>query len=219
MKTIIIPDVHGRKTWKDIVNKEGLNNRYVFVGDYWDSFEIPFIIQEKNFLDIVEFKKSGKAAQVVTLLGNHDFDYLHDGKFNAYQNEISIVIKDHLKKIFFDIAFMVGDWIISHAGVSNTWMEKYGVLDVEEINEKFHEGYYGAFEFTGTDKTGDSVESSPIWIRPQSLLKDKAFNKQIVGHTIHKSVTIVDSVIFTDCHAFKNQYVCIEGNDIIIRSL
>ena len=39
MKTIFIGDIHGRSIWKDIVARENAD-RVVFIGDYFDSFNI-----------------------------------------------------------------------------------------------------------------------------------------------------------------------------------
>ena len=58
MKTIAIGDVHGRSLWKLIVNQEQDADRIVFIGDYFDSFDIKGEEQLNNFLDIIEFKKT-----------------------------------------------------------------------------------------------------------------------------------------------------------------
>jgi len=39
MKTIFIGDIHGQDTWKKIVESEN-PDRVVFIGDYFDSFDI-----------------------------------------------------------------------------------------------------------------------------------------------------------------------------------
>ena len=41
-KLVAIGDVHGRNTWKQIVEQEQPDT-VVFVGDYFDSFDIPGI--------------------------------------------------------------------------------------------------------------------------------------------------------------------------------
>ena len=74
MKTVIIGDTHGRDVWKSIVGYEKAD-RVIFVGDYFDSFDIPYDVQINNFLDIVAYKESG-LAEVILLIGNHDYHYL-----------------------------------------------------------------------------------------------------------------------------------------------
>ena len=52
MKTLILGDIHGRDIWEDIFNKE-LPDRVIFMGDYFDSFDIPGVIQMDNFKNII----------------------------------------------------------------------------------------------------------------------------------------------------------------------
>ena len=73
MKTIVIGDVHGRSLWKQIVNQENAD-RVIFIGDYFDSFDIKGEDQISNFLDIIEYKKSS-GKEVIMLIGNHDHHY------------------------------------------------------------------------------------------------------------------------------------------------
>ncbi len=44
----MIGDLHGRDCWKWIVETEKAD-RYVFIGDYFDSFDIPGLLQMHNF--------------------------------------------------------------------------------------------------------------------------------------------------------------------------
>ncbi len=37
MKTIVIGDIHGRTSWKDIIEKEQTWDKVIFIGDYFDS--------------------------------------------------------------------------------------------------------------------------------------------------------------------------------------
>ena len=53
MKIVVISDVHGRDLWKKQVEEEA--DLYIFLGDYFDSFDIPHEIQISNFLDIKKF--------------------------------------------------------------------------------------------------------------------------------------------------------------------
>ena len=95
MKTVIIADVHGRDLWKQIVAQESDANRFVFLGDYFDSFDIPGLIQMHNFKEIIEFKEtSGK--EVIMLVGNHDYHYfpeINDTSTSGYQYRLAPAIK------------------------------------------------------------------------------------------------------------------------------
>jgi metallophosphoesterase superfamily enzyme len=74
MKTVLIGDIHGHDSWKQIIEQEQDADRIIFVGDYFDSFTIPGLIQCENFQDIIEFKKTSD-KEVVLLVGNHDYNY------------------------------------------------------------------------------------------------------------------------------------------------
>ena len=56
MKTIMIGDIHGRDTWKQIIAQEPDAHRIVFLGDYFDSFDIKGVEQLYNFNEIIKFK-------------------------------------------------------------------------------------------------------------------------------------------------------------------
>ena len=53
MRTIFLGDTHGRATWKDIITKEN-PDRVVFIGDYFDSFDIEPAEQMFNFKEIFQ---------------------------------------------------------------------------------------------------------------------------------------------------------------------
>ena len=73
MKTIVLGDIHGRGIWQLIVQIEN-PDRLVFIGDYFDAFEIPYIDQMYNFKQIVHYARtSGK--EVILLTGNHVLYY------------------------------------------------------------------------------------------------------------------------------------------------
>ena len=44
-KTIYIGDIHGRDVWEEIVEKHDDADNIVFIGDYFDSFDIPAVVQ------------------------------------------------------------------------------------------------------------------------------------------------------------------------------
>ena len=54
MRTIILGDTHGRNVWKDIVFQEEAD-RVIFIGDYFDSFDIGPAEQMFNFKEIDGF--------------------------------------------------------------------------------------------------------------------------------------------------------------------
>ena len=78
MKTIVLGDTHGRNIWKDIVAQEKAD-RVIFIGDYFDSYDLEPAIQQHNFKEIIEFKEKDE-CEVILLVGNHDYHYLPMGE-------------------------------------------------------------------------------------------------------------------------------------------
>ena len=47
-KTIVLGDIHGRSNWKLALHQENQFDRVIFVGDYFDSFDITGVEQIHN---------------------------------------------------------------------------------------------------------------------------------------------------------------------------
>lgn len=86
MKIIAIGDIHGNSIWKDIVASTTFD-KVVFIGDYFDSFTIPYQQQIENFKEILDFKRSN-INKVVLLAGNHDYHYMNSvtETYSGYQS-------------------------------------------------------------------------------------------------------------------------------------
>lgn len=193
MKTVILGDTHGRPLWKQIVVNEQ-PDRVIFIGDYFDSYD-GFTAAEQmwNFEQIINFKLSGK-AEVIMLIGNHDYHYMRGitEHYSGYQHGAAIAIQQLLEdnKRHLQMAYGMHGYLFSHAGVSIDWLNNNG-WNGEFISDWVNDLWKykpNAFNFTGPDPYGDSVWSSPIWIRPYSLqkanrdtLRDQFI--QVVGHT------------------------------------
>ena len=103
-----------------------------------------------------------------------------------------------------DIAFECDGIVFSHAGFSRTWIKSvYKVLwdaeklwSIDYLNEEWHklsfnphdEAFNYAFEelldwYGFFSSSGNEITQDPLWIRPESLIKDAAYPVQVVGHT------------------------------------
>lgn len=205
MKTLFLGDTHGRSVWKKIVEKEN-PDRVIFIGDYFDSFDIPGIDQIHNFKEIVEFKKSTD-KEVVLLVGNHDLHYMNVGeRYSGFQPalqfDISKVLTENMEHL--QMAYSFDNFLCTHAGVSHVWMNNtFGMYgwNCENLVEKLNDMFVfrpRAFCFSGSNPYGDDVTQSPVWIRIPSLLasnkrrvKENSIKKnfvQIVGHTEVSSI-------------------------------
>jgi len=213
MKTVVIGDVHGRSLWKLIVHQEN-PDRVIFIGDYFDSFDIKGVDQLNNFLDIIEYKKSS-GKEVIMLIGNHDYHYFPEVGENGtsgYQKMFSYQISPVLdsNREYLQMAYQMDEFLFSHAGISSAFLDSvFGINGwktetiVEQINELFKYKPL-SFQFgmavsikkmSFLDPYGDNEEQSPIWIRPRSLMSANrnTLRKQviqIVGHTQVKKLDI-----------------------------
>lgn len=230
-KTIILGDTHGTSFWKLITHIEN-PDRVIFIGDYFDSFEIKTEEQCNNFLDIIEYKKtSGK--DVILLIGNHDYHYIvGENGTSGYQTigklQIEPIIKENLNHL--QIAYQFDNFLCTHAGVSEVFLNEVFGKDgwstnklADDLNELFKYKPF-AYLFNGYNNTGDDIQQTPIWIRPKSLIASSPnISKdliQIVGHTTYSTlINFKDKYYFIDTLKKSGQYLIIKDNDITINSI
>jgi predicted MPP superfamily phosphohydrolase len=239
MKTIVLGDTHGRSNWKLAVHQDN-PDRVIFIGDYFDSFNIKGEEQLNNFLDIIEYKKtSGK--EVIMLIGNHDHHYfpeVGDTGTSGYQAMFSYQIRPVLdaNREHLQMAYQFDDFLFSHAGVSSKFMDSvFGTNGwktetiVDDLNELFKYkpltfSFGSATNISYLDPYGDNEEQSPIWIRPRSL---KSANRntlrkeiiQIAGHTAQNQIDIHGKTnglryFFIDTLETSGEYLIINDNVI-----
>jgi predicted phosphodiesterase len=201
MRTIFLGDTHGRATWKDIITKEN-PDRVVFIGDYFDSFDIEPAEQMFNFKEIIEFKKQAKDIEVILLVGNHDFHYYPGGEtYSGYKAGSAPAIRQLLEenKDHLQMCYQLDNILCSHAGIGHNWLveqEKYESGSIADFVNDIWNYKPNRFMFCGWDPYGDSKTQTPIWIRPMSLMagnKETFLKKdyiQIVGHTGVKMIDI-----------------------------
>ena len=193
MKTLLIGDIHGRNIWKDIILKEA-PNRIIFIGDYFDSFDISVVEQLHNFKEIIEYKEASD-KEVILLIGNHDFHYYPGGEqYSGYRAGSAPVIRQLLEENnhHLQMCYQFDNILCSHAGIGYNWLMEQNRYEDGNISEfvnavwKHHPRY---FMFNGIDPYGNSKTQTPIWIRPPALMsgnKDTFLKEQyiqIVGHT------------------------------------
>ena len=226
MKTIILGDTHGQDLWKAIVNKYP-QDMIIFLGDYFDSFNIAYHDQMPNFLDIIDFKKANM-DRVVLLWGNHDHHYQPGTleQYSGYQRHDALKIKDALEanKEFIQVAYSVDKFLFTHAGLTNTWLKKVGYVEgdiVEFVNNLFLTSK-SKFDFSpgrNFSSYGDDITQGPFWVRPRSLEKDKLEGyTHVVGHTVVKNLEIRDGIILTDTFQTSKEYLVIDNNKLKIKT-
>lgn len=123
----IIGDIHGRTDWIYLVKEDAIN---IFVGDYFSPYDekITFEDCKRNFLDIIEYKKK-HWDNTILLIGNHDEDHWHICEYYSRHDRIH---EDEIRELFemhkglFQVAYSIENKaLVTHAGVSYVWYERY----------------------------------------------------------------------------------------------
>ena len=99
-KITIIGDIHGRTIWEKIVEKENDSDLFIFLGDYFDSYDnLTPGTEINNFKKILKFKNENP-HKVILLLGNHDLHYIIDERWSRYSIYTQELLNNlHLKEI------------------------------------------------------------------------------------------------------------------------
>lgn len=240
-KIIVIGDIHGRPIWKDIINQENptKDDLVIFLGDYFDSLDIDGGKILNNFLDIMEYRQNNDNTKC--FVGNHDYHYIpgideqYTGFNQSWYFQNKVAMETALRHNLLQACHIENNIIFSHAGVSTTWLTKLEYdfkEDLQEFINDFFKYRPKVFEFAGIDAYGDSVQSSPIWIRPHSLKKDAVDGyTQVVGHTVQSSIISEktykgkgrrnrsrETLWFVDCLG-SEQYLTIEDGKFIAKQL
>lgn len=197
MKVCVIGDVHGTTKFLDcyekIKSQDNDCQKIIVCGDWFDPYE-PISIDKmtERFHQFKEYLHTDD--RIINLLGNHDLEsYIICGETNrtarSWRNhqtisrEITSIIPDSY------LIYKIGNWLFSHAGVSQAWLDRMSKYSSELLSNKKGWSvsdldtlccwYYGDYS-----KYGNCIYQGCTWIRPDALIKslpDK-YN-QVVGHS------------------------------------
>lgn len=229
-KLVVIGDIHGRAVWRKIVDDNPDADKFIFLGDYFDSYEKKYYPSKQlfNFEQILKLQEELGKDKVVLLLGNHDYHYLNNReKYSGYNQttyfDANPLLKENYRNGNIKIFHIENDILFSHAGFTDYWLKNISFPNtLEEIND------IELFDFRtlewnmecGYDTYGDTKSNSPIWVRPDSLRKYKLEGyKQVVGHTWFPESEIEnmkysgdnDGIYLVDC--LPHHYLIIENNE------
>jgi hypothetical protein len=225
MKIVALGDTHGRSKWKEIVVEQKDADMIVFIGDYFDAKDGGYSAnrQIENFKEIVQFKRDNP-SKVVLLIGNHDFHYLNgvNETYSSYQfgyaKDINSVLQPAVDEGLLQMCYQYSSYFFSHAGLTKTWSNNNGI-DMNNLEDSVNELFRNditKFKFTMGDNDsygGNDITQTPIWVRPQSLVKDMVDDIIcIVGHTQVKGVTVMeeDNLILIDCLGTSDEYLVLD---------
>lgn len=206
-KILIVPDVHGRTFWHRAMELVDQVDKIIFLGDYLDPYPhegISFDLALEEFNKILEFKK--EYPDLVTLLvGNHDMHYIINEFMNCSRRNISM--KARLHNLYnsnldlFKLIHTEGNWMFSHAGVYQEWMDKYK-FTLDDLNlQTFLKSHWLALEDLSWFRGGYNRVGSCIWADIRESIEHDLLPEfhHIVGHTQleanpykDKNITCVD---------------------------
>lgn len=193
-KLVVIGDIHGRSVWRKIVDDNPDAEKFIFLGDYFDSHEKKYYPSKQvfNFKAILEFQKHIGSDKVILLLGNHDYHYMNNRKHYTGYNQItyfdaSPLLRENYSNGNIKIIHKESNFLFSHAGITDYWLHNISSsCDINKLNDT------NTFDLRtlewnancGYDEYGNTKSNSPIWVRPEALTENK-FEEyiQIVGHT------------------------------------
>lgn len=191
MKRILVfPDVHGRDFDMILLNAIKEVDKVIFLGDYWDSFDIPLTHQVSVFQNIIDFKRSFP-NKITLLLGNHDVQYMpwltpgNNVNCSGKQDSRMIPMLMEENEELFEFSTIEGNYLFTHAGVSKQWLNsispKYGRMYLDDINDFINSKPKELF-WIGEYNGGLDPCDGPLWARPFNNEFPEEFI-QVVGHT------------------------------------
>lgn len=209
MRYVIIPDVHGRDFWKKAIPLQNNDTELVFLGDYFDPYDVTPAQAIKNF---DEMMSSLDLEGCEFLLGNHDYHYILDffPKASRYSSKYADEIKKRIKTLvrkydacdytWFTINHV--SYLLTHAGINKVWLNRHtdlwsldriGLFDPKDPNRIFAAGEVGKIR-GGWYKTGGY-----LWADVHEMDVPDIPYYQIFGHTQLTEPIIKDKWACLDC--------------------
>ena len=214
-KIVVIGDVHGLRTWEQVVEKHP-NCKYVFLGDYNDPYGHAISDEEvlDNFRRIIDFKLA-HMEDVVLLLGNHDMHY-KDTEIAAIGSRYNVEIAFDLMMLYddyshcFQNAYQEGNILFTHAGVSEEWFaDAFQTTTKEEAAWQLNhsiDGQEEALHRCGVRRGGPYPYGGIFWADKGEFAHPLEGYVQIAGHNKVNSIETkpnpdnTDSfIMFCDC--------------------
>ena len=219
-KILVLPDIHGRKFWKQPCENSEEYDKIVFLGDYFDPYDFEGITVEdaiQNFKEILSFTNDNPKA--VMLLGNHDMPYFSKGYYalSKWHCRHSKMHHDEISKLFgeyngsFKIAYAQDNVLFTHAGVLSDWLDfvfdyKYEkTIDLEELCNDLNNlpneerGLWNLY-MVSSYRGGDDPFSSCIWADVHEMY----WNVQNAQNEKHEPIYDINQVFGHTLQAYSD---------------
>ena len=203
MKVAIIGDIHGTtkflECYKNIQENDSDVEKIIVLGDWFDPYiDIDLDTMIERYNEFVKIWKSDD--RIISILGNHDiagYIIVNDStnrtmRYGKGRQRITDAIEQNLSESY--LTYKIGDYIFSHAGVSQDWLNDIDIYDgcnyvnnIMNCKKGWTEDELSDicmfYPYDGSG-CGENVHQSCVWIRPRSLYKSAidGYN-QVVAHT------------------------------------
>jgi len=204
VKTVSIGDTHGAAVAAAVNGIIESHDKFIFIGDYVDSFVFDNSTVIKNLLDIIDLKIK-YPDKIILLWGNHDVHYLlgkyySSGHRPEMKNELNRIYSSH--EDLFRMSYQLNDFLWTHAGVNSLWLQnrfRFPGSDDKEttisevLNQAFTARYPPLFD-VGFARGGSHETGGPFW-SDKSELRAYSVNgfNQITGHNRVKNIEVLKS--------------------------
>ena len=185
MSTIIVGDLHGKiEIAKEIL--EDRNQAVVFVGDYLDSFER----STRDHIDLLDmiFDAVENRDNVQALIGNHELSYLDPYmRCSGWSSAIAaaVLAPERVEKFeSLQIYTEVDGYLISHAGVSKTWLPSD--IETTDVAQYLDTCSDARLYEIGFSRGGQASCGGPLWCDYWREFKPVPGLKQVFGHTRYR---------------------------------
>lgn len=216
---IIIPDVHGRKFWREAVGIAS-GKHIVFLGDYADPFPEEDIPAEQAIreLEAIISLKCSRPNETTLLLGNHDLQYFwpdfpktrYDYEHSSQYASMFMANRDCFD---FTASFHAHDLVVilTHAGILPGWLKDNSAIfglddgnafasaDFNKPNLFWHERddvyLCNSLSSISTMRGGDSDCGSMVWADAREMIAapETPGVFQIFGHTRQNGDPLITS--------------------------
>lgn len=249
MKTLTLGDIHGRTKWKNFADIKFLltaeesaagnapfepeYDKYIFIGDYTDSFDVDNETIKNNLLEIIRFKKL-YPDNVILLWGNHDVYYYINQPWlpvkywcSGFRTEMHHDLYSIFNQNYncFQLSYQIDNYIWTHAGIHEGWykhrflpalktFDNFG-FKLETLSEKLNFAFDRKMEciFDVDPLRGGSGTKvgGPLWLdKAFAVHKPLTGYNQITGHnpvrTIQSFILKKCSITLCDCLADTDEY-------------
>lgn len=210
----VLGDIHGNEIWKTLVRDETVD-KWIFLGDYVDSFDYDNMTIKDNLLDIIQFKKDNM-DKVILLLGNHDISYIFtpDHRCSGFRPEMSFDLQQIFEenRKLFKVSHQVNNYLFTHAGIHKGFYKfeiephlKEDDTNLADTLNRMYEMNMSQLFDIGYLRGGNKLVGGIFWADKRMTSKKplKGYH-QIVGHTkVDEIKTIIKSkntsITYCDC--------------------